>query len=99
MTADNKLSFEPHLNTLCKKVSHELHTLARVPIYIFQKKLNNESIHNIGAWLLPIGMCVLQQKINKINNLHERTLRLGYKDRRPTFKELLIQEKPVSVYH
>lgn len=30
MTVDSKLSFEPHLSTVCKKVSHKLHALARV---------------------------------------------------------------------
>ena len=33
MTADNKLSFELHLNRVYKKVSHKLHALARVSNY------------------------------------------------------------------
>ena len=30
VTVDNKLSFEPRLNLVCKKVSQKLHALARV---------------------------------------------------------------------
>ena len=30
VTVDNKLSFEPHLNLVCEKVSQKLHALARV---------------------------------------------------------------------
>lgn len=38
VTAENKLSFEPHLNTVCKKVSHKLHALPRISNYISQCK-------------------------------------------------------------
>ena len=37
VTVANKLSFEPHLNTVRKKVSHKLHALARVSNYISQR--------------------------------------------------------------
>ena len=30
VTVDNKLSFEPHLNLICKKVNQKLHAFARV---------------------------------------------------------------------
>ena len=30
VAVDNRLSFKPHLNLLCKKVSQKLHVLARV---------------------------------------------------------------------
>ena len=36
VTVDNKLSFEPHLNLVCKNVSQKLHALARVST-IFSK--------------------------------------------------------------
>ena len=39
LTVDNKLSFEPHLNFVCKKVSQKLHALARVSEFISKKKL------------------------------------------------------------
>ena len=39
VTVDDKLSFEPHLNLSWKKVSQEIHVLARVSKFISKKKL------------------------------------------------------------
>ena len=39
ITVDNKLSFEPHLNKICKKGSQKLHILSRIPTHISQKNL------------------------------------------------------------
>ena len=39
MAVDDKLSFEPHLNKICEKVSQKLHVLARILTHISQKKL------------------------------------------------------------
>ena len=39
VTVDNKLSFEPHLNLVCKKVSQKLCALARVSKFISKEKL------------------------------------------------------------
>ena len=39
VTVDNKLSFEPHLNLVCKKVSQTLHAIVRVSKFISKKKV------------------------------------------------------------
>ena len=39
VTVDNKLSFEAHLNLVCKKVVKNIHALARVSKFISKKKL------------------------------------------------------------
>ena len=39
ITVDNKLSFDPHLNLVCKNVSQKLHALARVSKFISKEKL------------------------------------------------------------
>ena len=39
VTVENKLSFEPHLNLVSKKVCEKLHALARVSKFISKKKL------------------------------------------------------------
>ena len=36
---------------------------------------------------------------NRINNVHERALRLIYKDNQPSFKELLEKDHSVTVHH
>ena len=35
---------------------------------------------------------------NRINNIHERTLRLTYKDNKPSFKQLLEKDHSVTVH-
>ena len=36
---------------------------------------------------------------NKINRIHERALRITYKDKSPTFQELLKKDNSVSIHH
>ena len=36
---------------------------------------------------------------NKINNLHERALRIAYKDTESSFEELLVKDNSVSMHH
>ena len=36
---------------------------------------------------------------NRINNIHERTLRLAYKDNQSSFKPLLEKDHSVTVHH
>ena len=40
VAVDNKLSFEPHLNLVSKKINQELRALARVSRFISKKKLS-----------------------------------------------------------
>ena len=41
---------------------------------------------------MAVGMDVPQVKNNKANSLHERALRLVYKDRQSPYEELLIRD-------
>ena len=60
VTVDNKFSFEPHLNLVCKKVSQKLHALARVSKFISKKKTKSyhEGIYNVAVQLLSFDMDV-----------------------------------------
>ena len=44
---DNKLFFENHVSSLCKKASQKLHPLAKVVNFVDLAKRLNESIYNI----------------------------------------------------
>ena len=39
VTIDNKLDFSEHVSNICKKVSKELHALARISKYMSQEKV------------------------------------------------------------
>ena len=44
-------------------------------------------------------MCHNRTNNNKINRLHERSLRLIYKDKKSSFKDLLGKSGSVSIHH
>ena len=101
ITVDNKLSFEPHLNLVCKKVSQKLLALARVSKFISKKKLR---VIMKAFIMSQFSYCPLvwmrhSRTLNKINKLHERVLRLVYVDRQSTFEELLNIDKSVTIHH
>ena len=58
VTVDNKLSFEPYLNLVCKKVSQKVHALARISKFISKKKLRviMKAFIYVAVQLLSFGM-------------------------------------------
>ena len=63
-TVANKLSFEPHLNLVCKKVSLNIHALLEFQS-LFQKKAKSyhEGLYIVVVQLLSFGMDVPSQKL------------------------------------
>ena len=101
VTVDNKLSFESHLNLVCKKVSQKLHALARVSKFISKKKLRvimKAFIMSQFSYCPLVWMCHSRTLNNKINKLYERTLRVVYDDRQSTFEELFNIDKSVTIH-
>lgn len=45
-----------------------------------------------------VWMCHRRKLNNKMNSLHERTLRIVYQDKKPFFKELLQRDKSVTIH-
>ena len=80
---NNKFDFDEHVTSLCRKASQKLNVLARVAHYmnLAQRTL----IMNIFI-LSQFGYCPLvwmfhSRKLNnRINNIHERSLRIVYRD-------------------
>ena len=101
VTVDNKLSFEPHLNLVSKKVCEKLHALARVSKFISKKKLRvimKTFIMSQFSYCPLVWMCHSRTLNNKINKLHEKVLRLVYDDRQSTFEELLNLDKSLTIH-
>ena len=102
VTVDNKLSFEPHFNLVCKRVSQKLHALARVSKFISKKKLRAI----MKAFIMPqfsycplVWMCHSRTLNSKINKLDQKALRFVYDDRQLKLEELLDIDKSVTIYH
>ena len=84
---DSKLRFDEHVSSLCKKASQKLHALARISTYMCSSKLK---ILMKSFILSQFGYCpiiwMFHSKIldHRKNCIHERALRLAYKDESST---------------
>ena len=98
VTFDNQLNFNHHISKICKTASTKLHALARISHYMEEEKWR---ILFKSYFLSQFNYCPFiwmnhnESINNKINNLHERALKLIYCDHSSNFQELL-QRKVVN---
>ena len=98
---DNKLDFSEHVSALCKKVSSKLHALARISDYMSTPKLRiilKAFIESQFSYCPLVWMFHSRILNNRINNLHERALRLVYKNPKLSFEELLEMENTFTIH-
>ena len=98
---DNKFSFDKHVELLCMKASQKLHALSRISRYMDVKR--RQCI--MKAFIISqFGYCPLvwmfhsRKMNNRINKIHEISLRIVYKDNASTFRELLQKDNSVSIH-
>ena len=101
ITFDQSLSFKEHVKTLCRKAGQKLHALARVSCYMDTEKLQLL----MRAFVLshfsycPLVWMFYDRTINhRINHVHERALRIAYKDHGNDFGYLLEQSNSVPIH-
>ena len=102
VTIDNNLKFGEHVTKLCIKASQKLHALARISKYMSQDKLRlimKAFIESQFGYCPLIWMFHSRILNNRINRLHERALRLVYKEPNLTFEELLRKDGSFSIHH
>ena len=97
ITIDSNLTFENHINSICKKASQKLNVLARIAPYMNIQK-RKAIMKSFSNWPL-IWMFLIRRLNNKINSTHERDLRITYQDNTSTFQELLNKDNSVSIHH
>ena len=101
ITLDKKLSFKKHVQALCKKASQKLHALTRISIYMEPDKLKllmKAFVISKFSYCLLIWMFHDRNLNNKINRIHERALRIAYKDNFSSFDKLLIIHNSVTIH-
>ena len=99
---DNKLDYKEHISSICKKASLKLHALARISHFVNEHKLRilmKAFIESQFGNCSLIWMFHSRTSNNKINKLHERALRLVYKDYNSSFQELLNRDDSFSIHH
>ena len=102
ITIDSSLSFEEHINNLCKKASQKLNAPARIFRYMDIQKcrtLMKSFITSQFGYCPLIWMFHSRGLNNKINSIHERALRITYGDKTSTFQQLLEKDNSVSIHH
>ena len=96
---DNKLNFNTHLKTLCKKPSQELPALARVSTFMSckqRKGIMAAFIQSQFSYCPLLWMCHDRLVHSTINKIHEGSLRLVYRDNISSFDLLLQKSGSVS---
>ena len=99
---DSSLSFKGHITSLCKKASQKLHALATIVNYtdIPNGEVLMKAFITSQFSYCPLIWMFHSRTLNKrINNIHEKALRLTYKDSQSSFKELLEKDHSVTVHH
>ena len=89
---DQDLSFDGHVSSLCRKAGKRLSTLARLSHYMSlkQRKVLMKSFKEAQfGYCQLIWMFHTRELNRKINHIHERALRIVYRDNSSPFTELL----------
>ena len=99
---DNKFTFQAHLRKLCKIASGKLHALARISNYMSCKQrkiIMNAFITSQFNYCPLIWMCHGRSINAQINKIHERALRIVYRDYTLSFEELLKKSESMCIHH
>ena len=102
ITIDSNLTFENHINNICKKASQKLNALARVAPYMnIQKRriIMKSFVTSQFGYCSLIWMFHNRRLNNKIDSIHDRALRITYQNHISTFQELLNKDNSVSIDH
>ena len=98
---DNKLTFDEHVKTLLKNGNQKLHALMRVSKYTDEEKLRilmKTFIESQFKYCPLLWMFHSRQINDRINSLHERALRVVYKDENLTFEQLLEKDNSFTTH-
>ena len=98
---DDKMTFEQHIKTLLKKGNQKLHALMRVAKYMSEEKLRilmKTFIESQFNYCPLVWMFYSRHIDSRINKLHERALRVVYKDENLTFEQLLEKDNSFKIH-
>ena len=98
---DKNLNFNEHVTNLVKKGNQKLHALMRIAKFLSEDKLKlimKTFIESQFNYCPLVWMCHSRILNNKINRLHERALRVVYKNSDMTFEELLKRDNSFTTH-
>ena len=89
---DNKLNFEKHISSICKKASNQLNALSRIQKFMGQKEketIINTFIYSNFNYCPLVWHFSTQKSVKKIEKIQERCLRLLLNDYAGNYEEML----------
>ena len=98
---DANLSFEKHISNICQKAGNKLFALSRMSAYLGTDKLRllmRAFVTSQFQYCPLVWMFHSRKMNNKINRLHERALRIAYKDFCSSFATLLEKDRSVTIH-
>ena len=99
---EGRLNFDFHVNTVLKEASKKYQALARVCNFMNKKKrriLINDFIISQLSYCLLVRMFHSRTMNNKINKIHEKALRLVYKNETNLFFDDLLKKVKSACIH
>ena len=101
MSIDSTLTFNEHMDLICKTASKKVNALSRqcsiLPFHR-RKVLMNAFFDSQFSYCPLIWMFHNRTVNNRINKLHFRALRLIYRDYNATFEELLVKDESATIH-
>ena len=101
VTLDKNLDFHTYVNAICKKAVQKLDALARISSYMNVEKLRimmNTFVMSQLSYCTLFWMFHDRSVSKKINTIHERALRIAYKDCFTSFEDLLKKAELASIH-
>ena len=99
---ESELTFNKHMEIVCKKTSQKLNALSRLCAFIpFHKRklLTNAFVESQFSYSPLVWMFHSRQINSKVNSLHYQALRMVYLEETPSFEELLTKDGSVTIHH
>ena len=98
---DKKLCFKQQIKSMCKKAGQKLHARSRISYFLDTDQLKRI----MKTFILPqfnycplVWMSCDRTLNNKINRIHERALRIAYKDMTSDYDTMLLRDNAVRIH-
>ena len=98
---DNKLTFDVHVSGICTKATQKLHALSRVSHFMtFKQRLTIMTSFILSQFgYCPLVWIFHSRTLNtRINRIHERALRIVFRDDKSSFDELLEKSGSYTIH-
>ena len=101
ITLDRNMNFHTHIKNICRKAGQKLSALLRISPYLDQRKKNllyKSMIKSQFNYCPLVWMFCSRQSNNLINKVHERSLRLTYRDETKDFRQILTEQNEITIH-